>query len=100
MVWNLKIIFRNALILFLAFVTTHSYSKEVIDGLTFVTRKEYHASGKPCACPSDPAARGRCGKRAALCRNGGAHILDCKTPAVKSLNDYKRIKAELCGVSY
>ena len=73
---------------------------EKIEGHLFVTRAEYHQSGKPCACPSDKAKRGKCGKRAALCRNGGANILDCGDKKVSSIADYKKVKKDLCGIDF
>jgi hypothetical protein len=37
------------------------------------SRDQYHASGKPCACPDDTMRNGRaCGARSAYLRPGGA----------------------------
>jgi hypothetical protein len=39
------------------------------------SRDEYHASGRPCACPDDTARNGSsCGGRSAYSRPGGAHV--------------------------
>ena len=38
----------------------------------YITREEYHALGRPCACPDDPTTTGSlCGKKSAYCRCGG-----------------------------
>ena len=69
-----------------------------IDGHLFITKAEYHQAGKPCACPDDRTRGGRrCGKMSALCKNGGANILDCGNKAVKTILEYKKIKKRLCG---
>jgi hypothetical protein len=40
------------------------------------SRKEYYATGKPCACPDDKARNGTaCGGRSAYSRKGGAEPL-------------------------
>lgn len=77
-----------------------SYASELIEGYQFISRSEYHTQKGPCACPSDPAKRGRCGKRAALCRNGGANILDCSGKKVESIQEYKKIKRLMCGQDF
>lgn len=68
-----------------------------IGGLTFNTKEEYWRLGKPCACPRDLAKNGICGKRAALCKTGGKHILNCDSTKVDSLDSYKRVQKKLCG---
>lgn len=73
---------------------------EKIEGHEFVTSGEYHKLGKPCACPSDPAKNGVCGRRAALCRTGGYNILDCGNKSVKSIEEYKMVQKELCGTDF
>ena len=86
------------LVLFLCLVSSGpGYASEQIEGHTFHTVKEYHKTGAPCACPSDRAKNGRCGRRAALCRDNGYNILDCDGTIVKSIEEYKEVKKSLCG---
>ena len=90
---------RTLILLTLTF-STYIYAGELIEGYQFISRSEYHSQKGPCACPSDSAKRGRCGKRAALCRNGGANILDCSGKKVESIQDYKKVKRLLCGQDF
>lgn len=73
------------------------FANENIEGHLFITKEEYHKMDQPCACPSDRAKNGRCGKRAAICKNGGFNILDCTSKKIKSIADYKEVKKSVCG---
>lgn len=84
------------ILLILAIVSCQALAEQKIEGVWFITKAEYHQKGKPCACPSDPAQNGRCGNRAALCKNGGYNILDCGVEIIKSIQDYKKVKKQLC----
>jgi len=84
----------------LVIASCQALAEQKIEGVWFVTKAEYHQKGKPCACPSDRAENGWCGGRAALCKNGGYNILDCGTEAIKSIQDYKKVKKQLCRVDF
>lgn len=82
-------------------ISTTADAAEMIEGHLFITRSEYQSKGKACACPSDRARNNsRCGRRAALCRNGGANILDCSSKVVTSIKEYKAVKRKKCGVDF
>lgn len=68
-----------------------------IEGYIFNTKAEYWNTGKPCACPSDLARNSKCGRRAALCKLGGKHILDCNSDKIQSFDDYRKVQQDLCG---
>ena len=77
-------------------VSSCSHAAKNIEGNTYISKEEYWGLGKPCACPSDAAKNGRCGKRAALCKAGGKHISNCDSTVVRSLDDYLKVQRKLC----
>ncbi|MDD0851615.1 hypothetical protein HBN50_00855 [Halobacteriovorax sp. GB3] len=78
----------------------NSFGDELVEGSLFITRSAYKSNYGPCACPDDPAANGRCGKRSALCKDRGHNILDCSGRKIKSIFEYKKLKKKLCGKDF
>lgn len=88
----------NKSLLFVFFVVFpfRTETSVIVDGLVLNTKEEYWASGRPCACPDDRAKNGRCGRRAALCKDRGKHISNCDSTKIRSAVDYKRVQNKLC----
>ena len=84
------------MLLTLICVPSFSFGSKEINGVLFKTRSEYKMR-RPCACPNDFAANGRCGRRAALCKRGGEMILDCDSTMIHSMSDYRRVQIKHCG---
>ena len=90
---------NNIALLLLLTVLTGCQAAE-FENIIFTSKASYHAMEKPCACQSDIAANGICGRRAALCRRGGYHISDCGGSVIQSISEYKKVQNELCKTDY
>jgi hypothetical protein len=64
---------------------------DIADIMVRESRNQYHATGKPCACPDDSARNGSaCGGRSAYSRPGGASPLCYRSDVTAAMMDVYR----------
>ena len=64
--------------IFLLLLSANLYAQSEGRKIPLITKEQYHAKGKPCACPEDKMKNNRrCGGTSAFCRGGGDNISNC-----------------------